>query len=146
MAKKKCFSVRLTDGIYREVLKSMRFYSEKEAEAAFIFACSLDDSLPFDIELSSFNLDTKTNQTSMWDSLRFRKYFDNATAREVFKSICGYAQSKVHLQAKALENNEKPYGTVCDWIKDDFSYERLSLKVQSDIAEAVCNFYGISIR
>lgn len=145
MAKKKCFSVCLTDGKYRECLKSMRFYSEKEAEAAFNFACSLGNSLPFDIELKSYNLDTKTNQTTMWDSLRFRKYFDSEKEREIFDSLCRYAVSKLYLQGKAIQNNEKPYGTVCDWIKDEFYYEELSLSAQSQIAEAVCNYYGISI-
>lgn len=145
MAKKKMYCVSLTEGIYREVLKSMSFSTEKEAAAAFVYACSLDDSLPFDIELKSYVKDTKTNQTCLWDSLRFRKYFDKANARMVFNHLCGYAQSRIHLQAKALENNEKPYGTVCDWIKDDFSYEELSLSEQSEIAEAVCNYYGITI-
>lgn len=143
--KKKTYCVSLTDGIYREPLKSMNFATEKEADAAFVFACSLDNSLPFDVELKTYILETKTNQYSKMESLRFRKYFENASERGVFNALCRYAFSRIHLQSKALQNNEKPYGTVCDWIKDDFGYEHLTLKQRHEIAEAVCNYYGITI-
>lgn len=139
------FCVSLTDGIYREVLKSVTFSTEKEAEAAFAFACSLDNTLPFDVEMKSFNIDTKNRQTSMWTSLRFRKYFDNDYMRDIFNSTCIQARSKMYLQSKAVENNEKPYGTVSDWIRDNYTYEELPLKQRSEIAEAVCYYYGITI-
>lgn len=145
MAKKKFYSVQITEGVSRSFKHSMKFSSEKEANAAFIYVCGLQEMFPHDVQLCSYNLDTKTNRTTMWTTLRYRKYFEQKNEREAFNMLCSFATSKMYLTQKALENNEKPYGTVCDWMADNFTYEDLPLKVQSDISKAVCEFYGIEV-
>ena len=146
MAKKKRYSVRVTEGIYRNVVHSMSFPEVEEAEAAFSFVCSLDDSFPMDVELASYNYDEKTKTTSMWACMRFRKFFTERNERRIFEELCRQVHSEEWLLYQAQKNEEKPYGTVCDLIKDQYTYEQLSLEKQSKIAEAVCNFYGIAVK
>lgn len=146
MAKKKRYSVRITEGIYKNPIHAMSFSKEELAEAAFSFVCSLGGAFPMDVEIASYNFDEKTKTTSMWDCLRFRKFFTDRNERRIFEELCRQVHSEEWLLYQAQKNDEKPYGTVCDLIKDQYEYEKLSLEKQGEIAEAVCNYYGIVVK